>query len=170
MAYNPVGPTDEIDIEVDGRIFKVRVPAGYQMLAAEKNVWAAKIRRREADKSLYVGRHSRSSLRVIVRMATVSLAKLNDTSREGSANVQRQSLNAPKSGLWLLSLFAPQERLDEILGDQEETYVKQVARFGLRLALAWYWWVVLCRSVGFGVRGIVSLIPLGELARQFRSR
>lgn len=49
-------------------------------------------------------------------------------------------LAPPKNGQFLLSLVASRDTQEEVIGDLDERYPTQVARFGVKRARFWYYW------------------------------
>ena len=78
-------------------------------------------------------------------------------------------LAPPKEGQFLLSIFTPLSRQEEIIGDLDERFVVQVARYGLARARAWYLTQTFYVGVAFGVRKALQVVGLAKLFGMIRS-
>lgn len=78
-------------------------------------------------------------------------------------------LAPPKGGQFLLSIFTPLSRQEEIIGDLDERFVVQVARYGLARARAWYLTQTFYIGVAFGVRKALQVVGLAKLFGMIRS-
>nr|WP_295237881.1 permease prefix domain 2-containing transporter [uncultured Brevundimonas sp.] len=78
-------------------------------------------------------------------------------------------LAPPKGGQFLLSIFTPLSRQEEVIGDLDERFVVQVARYGLARARVWYMTQTVYVGVAFAMRKALQVVGLAKLFGMIRS-
>jgi hypothetical protein len=76
---------------------------------------------------------------------------------------QADLIQPPRPAVWLVTLFAPAEQAEAILGDLFEEFLQLVSRFGVAPARRWYWRQSLRTSLQLAAGGF-SAAPLTTVA------
>lgn len=95
------------------------------------------------QKELEIGHDEHKKLRATIKATQESLERLS----ERAAPDTHQRSYPPGLAAFLLALIAPEKSAQALLGDLEEVFEKNIARFGERHARKIYWFEV-ARSMG----------------------
>ena len=78
-------------------------------------------------------------------------------------------LAPPKHSQFILSLVAPLDTQEEVLGDLDERFLTQVGRYGLKKARLWYRWQVAQITLAVGVKRVGQALGLAKVIGFLRS-
>lgn len=83
--------------------------------------------------------------------------------------IQPDPLAPPKHSQFILSLVAPLDTQEEVLGDLDERFLTQVGRYGLDRARVWYRWQVAQITLAIAVKRAGQAIGLAKVIGFLRS-
>lgn len=111
---------------------------------------------------------------LIKKSSSTLAAELGRRATRAAAAILLTSLPAdplapPKTGQFLLSLVASRETQEEVIGDLDERYPTQVARFGFKRARFWYYWQTGLIVLAFVPKKLAKIAGLVKIMSAMKS-